>query len=172
MNRDFIRVNEKIRVPEVRLIDYDGKQVGIVKTDEARQIAMSRKLDLVEVASEAKPPVCRIMDFGKYRYEQTKREKQAKKKQQSIKIKEIKIRPGIDNHDYMVKINHLTEFLEKGCKVKITLMYRGREMSHKEMGRSLIDRLVEDVKGRGAVEMKPKEMGRFVTMVIGPTKTS
>ncbi len=155
----------------MRLIDSDGKQLGILKIAEAKYIAREKKLDLVEVAPMAKPPVCRIMDYGKYRYEQTKRERQAKKKQHVVKVKEVKISPRIGNHDYGIKIKHLIEFLKKGCKVKVTLMFRGREMAHKELGRNVLERIVEDTKEYGAVEMRPREMGRFVTMVMGSKST-
>ena len=139
--------------------------------DDAIALAEQQGCDIVEVAPDSKPPVCRIMDYGKYRYEQTKREKEAKKKQHSIRTKELKFRPSIDEHDYHVKLKHVIEFLQKGYKVKIIVFFRGREFVHPELGRKLLDRTVEDVAEFGAVEMMPKSLGRTLQMTIGPIKS-
>ena len=157
----------------MRCIDAEGKQIGVIPTEEALRIANEAKRDLVEVAPDAKPPVCRIMDYGKFRYEQTKKEKLSKKRQHAIKIKEIKLRPGIFDHDYNIKLEHIKEFLGKANKVKLTIMFRGRQMANRDtLGRELFDRVSEDIKGLGLVEGQPKSMGRSVTLIIGPTKSS
>ena len=153
-------------------MDGDGKQLGIIPTIDALKFAQVAGLDLVEVAPQAVPPVCRIMDFGKYRYEQTKQEKEAKKKQHAIKNKEIKYRPTIEDHDYQTKMKQIITFLGKGSKIKVTLAFRGREMAHLELGEKLLNRIGKDVEGHGAVESKPKLMGRFYVMVIAPIRTS
>lgn len=167
----YTRVNNEIRAPKVRTIDDQGRQVGILSTQEALDLAVKRNLDLVEVAPEATPPVCRIMDFGKYRYEQTRKEKEARKKQHVVKIKEVKFHPNIEDHDYGVKLRHITEFLQKGNKVKVTLVFRGREMMHMEFGKKLLDRLVQDISKVGAIEQSAKLLGRNMFMTIGPTKS-
>ena len=145
--------------------------MGVLPRDEALELAEKATLDLVEVAPQANPPVCRIMDYGKYRYEQTKREKEAKKKQHVIKVKEIKFHPNIDIHDYEIKIKHACEFLEKGCKVKFCIVYRGREMTHQEIGKELLTRILADTSEYGAVETLPKMMGRNLFATVGPTKS-
>lgn len=165
-----IRINEEIRAQQVRTIDQDGKQLGVLPTDEAMALAEKAGVDLVEVAAQGDPPVCRIMDYGKYRYEQTKRVKEAKKKQHVIKVKEIKFHPNIDVHDYSIKLKHATDFLEKGHKVKFSIVYRGREMAHQEIGRELLNRLIADISEYGAVETLPKMMGRNLFATVGPTK--
>lgn len=161
-------VNEQIRAREVRLIDSDGAQLGIMGTDEALKIAQQKNLDLVNVSPSAKPPVCRIMDFGKYKYEQSKREREARKHQKMITVKEIKLRPGIDSHDLQVKIKNGIRFLENGDKVKVTVMFRGREITHKELGRILCQRFAEAISEWGAVEKEPRVEGRNMIMIITP----
>jgi translation initiation factor IF-3 len=154
----------------VRLIGAEGEQVGIVGIVEALEMAGQSGLDLVEIAPTAEPPVCRIMDFGKYRYETNKKRHEAKKKQKQTQIKEIKFRPGTDIGDYQVKLRKLREFLEEGDKVKVTLRFRGREMAHQELGRDLLKRVEGDLVDYGAVEQYPRMEGRVMVMVIGPKK--
>ena len=165
-----IRINEQIRVPRVRLVDSDGSQVGIKTRDEALEYAHSKDLDLVEVAPNADPPVCRIMDYGKYRYEQEQKAKTARKHQSQINVKEIKLRPKIGNHDYETKKGHVLRFLNQKAKVKVTIMFRGREQSHPERGRDLLMRLAEDVKDIGQIESPPLQDGRNMVMVLAPNK--
>jgi translation initiation factor IF-3 len=166
------RINDAIRVPRVRLIDEDGSQVGIKQTDEAREYAYSKNLDLVEVAAQADPPVARVMDYGKYRYEQEQKAKLARKHQLQIQVKEIKLRPKIGVHDYNTKKGHVVRFLNQRAKVKVTIMFRGRETSHPERGRALLMRLAEDVKEIGQIESPPLLDGRNMVMVLAPTKTA
>ncbi len=161
-------MNHEIRAPKVRTIDDEGRQVGILTKEEALALAVSRSLDLVEVAPDADPPVCRVINFGKFRYEQTRKEKEARKKQHVVKIKEMKFHPNIENHDYEVKLRHIVEFLQKGNKVKAVMMFRGREMAHMEFGKRLLDRLINDVAEVGAVEQYPKLLGRSMIMTIAP----
>jgi translation initiation factor IF-3 len=156
----------------VRLIDETGGQQGIKTTDEAREYAYSRNLDLVEVAAQADPPVARVMDYGKYRYEQEQKAKLARKHQTQINVKEIKFRPKIGQHDYDTKKGHVERFLNQRAKVKITIMFRGREREHPERGRDLLMRLAEDVKELGTIETQPLLEGRNMTMVLGPTKNA
>jgi translation initiation factor IF-3 len=165
-------VNDQIRVPRVRLIDEAGGQLGIKTTDEAREYAYSRNLDLVEVAAQADPPVARVMDYGKYRYEQEQKAKLARKHQTQIQVKEIKLRPKIGQHDYETKKGHVERFLNQRAKVKVTIMFRGREREHPERGRDLLMRLHEDVKEIGTIETPPLLEGRNMTMVLGPTKNA
>ncbi len=167
-----VRVNDDIRSPKVRLIDDDGKQLGIKTLEEAKDIAYKKNLDLVEVAPQANPPVCRIMDYGKYRYEQSKKEKLAKKKQHTIKVKEIKMTPNIYKHDYEIKVKKAKEFLAKGNKVKITIKFRGREILHKEFGVNLINNIIKDIEEYGAMEGSMKMLGRNLTVVISPKSSS
>ncbi len=164
------RINEAIRVPRVRLVDEDGTQVGIKPTNEALTYAHGKDLDLVEVAPNADPPVCRIMDYGKYRYEQEQKAKTARKHQTQINVKEIKLRPKIGVHDYETKKGHVVRFLRNRAKVKVTIMFRGREQSHPERGRDLLMRLAEDVKELGQIEMQPVLDGRNMVMVLAPNK--
>jgi translation initiation factor IF-3 len=166
------RINDAIRVPRVRLIDEDGTQVGVKQTDEAREYAYSKNLDLVEVAAQADPPVVRVMDYGKYRYEQEQKAKLARKHQVSINVKEIKFRPKIGVHDYNTKKGHVVRFLNQRAKVKVTIMFRGRETTHPERGRDLLLRLAEDVKEIGQIESQPLLDGRNMVMVLGPTKNA
>jgi translation initiation factor IF-3 len=164
------RINEAIRVPRVRLVDEDGTQVGIKPTNEALTYAHGKDLDLVEVAPNADPPVCRIMDYGKYRYEQEQKAKTARKHQTQINVKEIKLRPKIGVHDYETKKGHVVRFLRNRAKVKVTIMFRGREQTHPERGRDLLMRLAEDVKELGQIEMQPVLDGRNMVMVLAPNK--
>jgi len=162
-----------IRAPKVRLVDENGEQIGIKDTDEAREYAWGKNLDLVEVAAQADPPVARVMDYGKYRYEQEQKAKLARKHQVSINVKEIKFRPKIGIHDYNTKKGHVERFLNQRAKVKVTIMFRGREMSHPERGRDLLMRLAEDVKEIGQVESPPiLDSPRNMVMVLGPTKNA
>jgi translation initiation factor IF-3 len=164
------RINEAIRVPQVRLIDADGTQIGIKNTDEAQKYAWDKNLDLVEVAPEARPPVCRVMDYSKYRYEQEQKAKLARKHQSTITIKEIKLRPKIGVGDYETKKGHVVRFLKGRAKVKVTIMFRGREMTHPERGRDLLLRLAEDVKELGLIESQPLQDGRNMVMMLAPHK--
>ncbi len=162
------RVNDRIRCPEIRLIGADGENLGVISPYRALELAVEAGLDLVEISPTATPPVCKIMDFGKYKYEVQKREAEARKKQKIIEIKEIKFRPGTDTHDYEVKMRSVTRFLEEGDKVKITLRFRGREMAHQELGLELLNRVAADVAQAGKVEAMPKLEGRQMVMMIAP----
>ena len=157
-------------MPEVRLIDDDGSQIGVKQRDEALEYAWAKNLDLVEVAPDARPPVCRVMDYGKYRYDQEQKQKIARKHQSTITIKEIKLRPKIDPHDYETKKGHVVRFLRHRDKVKVTIMFRGREMQHPERGRMLLERLAEDVAELGVIESEPLQDGRNMVMLLGPVK--
>jgi translation initiation factor IF-3 len=168
--RDTTRVNERIRVPEVRVIGDDGQQIGVMRTDEALRLAQERDLDLVEVAADARPPVCRILDYSKYKYELAQKQKQARKHQQQIVIREIKFRPKIAQHDYDTKKGHVERFLRHKDKVKITIMFRGREVTHPERGRMILDRLAEELAELAIVEQRPNLDGRNMTMMLGPSK--
>ena len=159
-------------MPRVRLVDEDGAQIGIKATKEALEYAYSKNLDLVEVAKQADPPVARVMDYGKWRYEQEQRAKQARKHQSQIQIKEIKLRPKIGVHDYETKKGHVVRFLNQRAKVKVTIMFRGRETLHPERGRTLLERLAADVKEIGQIEQQPLLDGRNMIMVLGPTKNA
>jgi translation initiation factor IF-3 len=164
------RINEEIRVPRVRLVDENGGQVGIIPTPEALEFAFDKGLDLVEVAAGADPPVARVMDYSKYRYEQEQRAKQARKHQLQIQIKEIKLRPKIGKHDYETKKGHVMRFLGQRAKVKVTIMFRGRETLHPDRGRDLLMRLAEDVKELGSIEQQPLLDGRNMVMVLAPLR--
>jgi translation initiation factor IF-3 len=170
--QDQTRINEAIRASKVRLVDVDGSQVGVKTRDEALKYAYSKDLDLVEVASGADPPVARIMDYGKYKYEQEQKAKTARKHQSQIHVKEIKMRPKIGVHDYETKKGHVVRFLNSKAKVKVTIMFRGREQSHPERGRDLLMRLAEDVKEIGQIESPPLQDGRNMVMLLGPTKAA
>jgi translation initiation factor IF-3 len=161
-------INEQIRAREVRLIGPQGEQIGIKPLKEALQIAEQYNLDLVNVAPAANPPVCRIMDYGKYRYEQSKREKEARKKQKVIVVKEVRLSANIEDHDLNTKMRNTIKFLQNGDKVKITIRFRGREITHSEIGRSVLDRVAAGVKEFGEVESKPKMEGRSLVMVLAP----
>ncbi|WP_284371562.1 translation initiation factor IF-3 [Sulfitobacter pacificus] len=162
------RVNDNIRSNEIRLIGADGENVGVVTPARAMEMADEAGLDLVEISPNANPPVCKIMDFGKFKYETQKREAEARKKQKIIEIKEVKFRPNTDTNDYEVKMRNVFKFLENGDKVKITLRFRGREMAHQNLGRELLERVAEDTKDAGRVENFPKMEGRQMVMLIGP----
>jgi translation initiation factor IF-3 len=166
------RINENIRVAQVRLVDEDGSQIGIKQTSEALEYAYSKGLDLVEVAAQASPPVARVMDYGKYKYEQEQKAKLARKHQTQINVKEIKLRPKIGIHDYETKKGHVARFLNQRAKVKVTIMFRGRENLHPERGRDLLLRLAEEIKELGAVEQPPTLDGRNMVMLLGPTKNA
>ena len=168
--RDQTRINERIRVPEVRVIGEDGQQIGVMRTDEALRHAQERDLDLVEVAPDARPPVTRILDYSKYKYEQAQKQKAARKHQQQITIREIKFRPKIAQNDYDTKKGHVTRFLKRKDKVKITIMFRGREVTHPERGQQLLERLAEELKDLATVEQRPNLDGRNMTMMLGPSK--
>jgi translation initiation factor IF-3 len=163
-------VNDRIRIPRVRVVGADGAQVGILDTRDALALAQEQDLDLVEVAPQADPPVCRIMDYGKYKYEQAVRQREARKKQSLVVVKEMKMRPKIDRHDYETKMGHVTRFLQQGAKVKVTIMFRGRETVHPELGRKLLDRLAEDVSEIAKVDVPAKLDGRNMTMVLAPLR--
>ncbi|WP_205407739.1 translation initiation factor IF-3 [Thiohalospira halophila] len=164
------RLNEGINIPQVRLVDAEGEQKGVVETREALALAEEAGMDLVEVAPDADPPVCRIMDYGKYIFDQNKKRQAAKKKQKQTQIKEVKFRPGTDEGDYKVKLRNLTRFLEHGDKAKVTLRFRGREMAHQDLGKQLLERVAGDLEEIGTVEQMPKMEGRQMVMVIAPRK--
>ena len=164
--RDTTRINERIRVPEVRLIDEKGEQVGVVKVQDALKYARERDLDLVEIAAEARPPVCRVLDYSKYKYEQEQRRKAARKHQQQVTVREMKLRPKIATHDYETKKGHILRFLKHGQKVKVTIMFRGREQTHPERGERLLLRLADDVAELGTIEQRPQQDGRNMTMML------
>ena len=163
-----IRINDRIRIKEVRVISPDGTQLGIMPIEQALQTAYSQNLDLVEVAPEARPPVCRIMDYGKYRYEQSKKAREARKKQTIIELKEIKLRPKTEEHDFQFKARHAERFLKEGNKAKVTMMFRGREMIRMDRGKALLNRFVEALKDVGVVEQAPKIEGRNMTLILAP----
>jgi len=165
-------VNERIKAREVRLIDEDGRQVGILPLSKSLDLAGERGLDLVEVAPMATPPVCRIMDYGKYKYQQHKRAQDSRKHQKVIHIKEIKLRPKTEEHDFQFKREHVRKFLKGGNKVKVTVIFRGREMTHFEIGEELLLRMAKEVEGDGAVEQTPKKEGRNMTLLLGPKSHS
>ena len=170
--RDTTRINDAIRVPRVRLIDDDGSQLGIKTTDDARDYAYGKNLDLVEVAAQADPPVAKVMDYGKYRYEEEQKRKQARKHQSQIQVKEIKFRPKIGVHDYNTKKGHVERFLNQRAKVKVTIMFRGREQTHPERGRDLLLRLADELKEIAQIESQPLLDGRNMVMLLGPTKNA
>ncbi len=166
------RINRRIRIPQVRVIDSDGSQIGVISTSEALALAEERGLDLVEVSPKARPPVCKIMDYGKYMYEQNKSAKEAKKRQHVTVVKEIKMRPKIEKHDYEFKVRHAREFLAAGDKVKCTVIFRGRELAHKELGAKIINRAVEDLADVAQVEVSLRHEGRSIVIVLAPLPAS
>ncbi len=168
ISRESLRINEQIHIREVRVTSATGEQLGIMPTREALRMAEEQHLDLVEVAPKAKPPVCRIMDFGKYRYEQQKREKEAKKKQKVINIKEVKLRPNIEQHDFDVKLKNALRFVEEGNKVKVTIMFRGRELSHPELGKEVLSRVAAALGDAVSIERNAKLEGKNMTMIVAP----
>lgn len=162
------RVNQNIRAPRVRVIDHEGKNLGVMNPRDAYEAAMEVGLDLVEVSPNVDPPVCKILDYGKYKYELQKKAAEARKTQKTIDLKEVKFRPNIDTHDYDVKLRNSRKFLEDGDKLKVTLRFRGREMAHQELGRELLQRVSSDLEDIGKVESMPKLEGRQMVMVVGP----
>jgi translation initiation factor IF-3 len=168
--RDLTRINERIRVPEVRLIDEGGQQLGVLPRDEALDYARQRDLDLVEVAADARPPVCRVLDYSKYKYEQEQKQKAARKHQQNINVREIKFRPKIAQHDYDTKKGHVVRFLKHRDKVKVTIMFRGREVTHPERGEMILNRLAEELGDLAIIEQRPTQDGRNMTMMLAPAR--
>jgi len=166
-----VRVNEEIDAPQVRLIGEDGEQLGIVPLAKALAVAEEAGLDLVEIAPMANPPVCKVMDYGKYRYQEQKKAHEARLKQKQIQVKEIKLRPGTDENDYQIKLRNLRRFLEEGDKAKVTLRFRGRELSHQELGMRQLERIREDLAEVGVVEQMPRLEGRQMVMIIAPKKS-
>jgi len=166
--RDGPRVNEEIAVPRVRLVDARGNMVGVVPRNEALDMAAQAGLDLVEVAANADPPVCKILDYGKFKYEEQKKKNEARKKQKVIEVKEIKMRPGIDDHDYEVKMKAMLRFIEEGDKVKVTMRFRGRELAHQDLGMNVLMRVKEDLDHLAKVEAFPRMEGKQMTMVMSP----
>ena len=164
------RVNYKIRVPQVRVLDANGNMMGVMATRDAMRIAEDRGLDLVEITPTANPPVCKIMDYGKFKYEESIREKQARKAQKVQKVKEIKFHPGTDTNDFEMKLRQIRGFLKDGCKVKLSLQYRGRENAHRELGEDVINRVLEQLKDECFVEQAPKTLGRVLGALIGPPR--
>jgi len=168
--RDPTRVNERIRISEVRLIDENGEQVGVIATPKALEMARERDLDLVEVAPDARPPVARLLDYSKYKYEQEQKAKAARKHQQQVNVREIKLRPKIADHDYETKKGHVERFLRHKDKVKVTIMFRGREQAHPERGRALLQRLYDDITELATIEQEPQQEGRNMHMLLAPSK--
>jgi translation initiation factor IF-3 len=163
-----VRVNERIRIPQVRVIGSDGEQIGVMSTRDALTMAREQDLDLVEVSPDANPPVCRVMDFGKFKYEQSKRARKAKKKQHVMHVKEVKLRLKIEDHDYQFKVNNAKKFLEGRDKVKFTVTFRGRELDRMQLGNKMLERVIKDVEPCGLVESPPKKEGRTLVMVVVP----
>jgi translation initiation factor IF-3 len=163
-----VAINWEIKAPEVRVIDPDGKQLGVLPVKEAIKIAEERGLDLVEVAPNSQPPVCRIMNYGKYKYQQSKRTQEARKHQTVIHIKEVKVRPRTEEHDFQFKLRHVKRFLDEGNKVKISILFRGREIAHPEFGKELLNRFVEGVKDVTVIEQSPRLEGRNMVMILAP----
>ena len=170
--RDTTRINERIRVPEVRLIDEKGEQIGVLKVDDALNYARERDLDLVEIAAEARPPVCRVLDYSKYKYEQEQKKKAARKHQQQVTVREMKLRPKIATHDYETKKGHILRFLKQGQKVKVTIMFRGREMAHPERGEALLRKVADELAEFGTIEQRPNQEGRNMIMILAPVKAT
>ena len=168
--KKFIRINERIRVPEVRLIGAEGNQLGIVSIDKARQIAEESALDLVEVAPQANPPVCRVLDYNKFRYDQEKKEREAKKHQRQSRIKEIRLHPNIDEHDLQVKLKQAIGFLKKKDRVKVDLFFKGRQIEHLDLGRKILDKFITDTQSEGQIEKEPSLEGKIMSFVIAPKK--
>ncbi len=166
--KDTVRVNRGIRAKEVRVIDPEGKQLGILPVFEALRVAASYDLDLVEVSPKSEPPVCRIMDYGKFKYQQQKKAHDAKKKQAVVHIKEVKLRPKTEEHDLQFKLRHMERFLREGNKIKVTVVFRGRELAHPDLGRNMVNRIIESVKEFGKVEQEPKFEGRNFVMILAP----
>jgi translation initiation factor IF-3 len=170
IDKRFIRMNERIRAREVRVIGDEGEQIGVMPPFEALKMARERNLDLVEISPTAQPPVCRIMDYGKFLYQNEKREREAKKKQKTITVKEVKFRINVDDHDYDTKKNHVLRFLDEGDKVKATIFFRGREMTRQSLGRQILERLIKDVEHKGLVEFRPRQEGNTLHLILAPKK--
>jgi len=168
--KKFIRINERIRVPEVRLIGAEGNQLGIVSIDKARQIAEEASLDLVEVAPQAVPPVCRVLDYNKFRYDQEKKEREAKKHQRQSRIKELRLHPNIDEHDLQVKLKQAVGFLKKKDRVKVDLFFKGRQIEHLDLGRKILDKFIADTQSEGQIEKEPSLEGKIMSFVLAPKK--
>ena len=168
ISKETMRINEEIRAKEVRLNSATNEPLGIVQLQDALRMAMEQNLDLVEVAPTARPPVCRIMDFGKFKYEQQKREKEVKKKQKIVTVKEVKLRPNIEDHDFEVKFKNAQRFLQDGDKVKVTIMFRGRELSHPELGRKVLDKMAIQIKDIANIERGAKLEGKNMIMILAP----
>lgn len=166
--RNRVRVNEQIRIREVRVIDSDGSQLGVLPTAEALKIAEERGLDLVEISPNSRPPVCKIMDYGKFKYEQSKKNRESKKKQHVTHLKEIKMRPKIEEHDLQFKLKHAENFLSNRDKVKFTVVFRGREMEHIHRGKELLDKIIEQFSDIAIVEKEPVQVGRSISVILGP----
>ncbi len=169
-DKDLPNINERIRYPKIRVIDSEGQQLGIMSPKEALKIAEEQELDLVLVSDKADPPVCRIMDYGKYKFEQEKKAREARKKQHTVDVKEVKMRYKIEEHDYQVRISHAERFLKDGDKVKATVMFRGREIQHAHLAKELLERMAKDLEAIAEVQQAPKQEGRNMTMVIAPKK--
>ena len=167
-----VRVNDQIRISPIRLIGSEGEQLGIVALDDARERAAEEGLDLVEVAPDARPPVVKLMDYGKFKYEEQRKARESKKKQHKIQLKEVKFRPGIEDHDYEFKLRHARRFLEEGNKVKLTMMFRGRQVTHPEVGREVLERATQDLEDLAKVESRPNMEGRTMSMVLVPLKSA
>ena len=167
---DGPRINREIKAKEVRLINYNGENLGVVSITEALKIAQEVGLDLIEISPQVTPPVCKVLDYGKYKYEMQKKKNEAKKNQKVVNIKELKLRPMIDTHDYEVKVKQAKKFLEQGDKVKFTMRYKGREMSANDMGKEILNRLIEDLEGIGKVDSAPKLEGKQMFMIVSPAK--
>jgi len=170
IDKRFIRMNERIRAREIRVIGDEGEQIGIMPPFEALKMAREKNLDLVEISPTAQPPVCRIMDYGKFLYQQEKREREAKKHQKTITVKEVKFRINVDDHDYETKKNHVLRFLDEGDKVKATIFFRGREMTRQSLGRQILERLIKDVEQKGLVEFRPRQEGNTLHLILAPKK--
>ena len=170
IDKRFIRTNERIRAREIRVIGDEGQQIGILPPYEALKMAREKNLDLVEISPTANPPVCRIMDYGKYLYQQEKKEREAKKHQKTITVKEVKFRINVDDHDYETKKNHVLRFLDEGDKVKATIFFRGREMTRTNLGRQILDRLIKDVEEKSVVEFRPRQEGNTLHAILAPKK--
>jgi translation initiation factor IF-3 len=170
IDKRFIRMNERIRAREVRVIGDEGEQIGIMAPLDALKMAREKNLDLVEISPTAQPPVCRIMDYGKFLYQNEKRDREAKKKQKTITVKEVKFRINVDDHDYDTKKNHVLRFLDEGDKVKATIFFRGREMTRQSLGRQILERLIKDVEHKGLVEFRPRQEGNTLHLILAPKK--
>lgn len=169
-NRDLPQINERIRFPQIRVIGTEGEQLGLMTPQDARQIAQEKELDLVLVSDKADPPVCRVMDYGKYKFEQEKKLREAKKKQHNAEVKEVKMRYKIDKHDYEVRLNQATRFLKAGDKVKATIMFRGREIQHSDLAQALLERMSNDLQEIADIQQAPKREGRSMMMLLAPKK--